>query len=107
MEGAEDRIYASQFGLKTGRGTADAILLARRILEQVNERKDGPSRSVDTSSSIDEAQSVSNSSAENGENDVLLVAASTDSKVENNIQERKEKARRRAERARRLRALQN
>ena len=68
-----------------------------------------PSLSADTSSSsIDEAQSVFNSSAENGENNnAPLVAASTDSKVENNIQERKEKARRRAERARRLRALQN
>ena len=39
--GAEARIYASQFGFKSGRGTADAILLARRILEQTRERKNG------------------------------------------------------------------
>ena len=90
-----------------GREPPARDVAAGRSTKSLNERKDGPSRLVDTSSSIDEAQSVSNSSAENGENDVLLVAASTDSKVENNIQERKEKARRRAERARRLRALQN
>ena len=90
-----------------GRELPARDVAADRSTKSLNERKDGPSRSVDTSSSIDEAQSVSNSSAENGENDVLLVAASADSKVENNIQERKEKARRRAERARRLRALQN
>ena len=39
--GAEDRISSTQFGFKSGRGTADAILLARRILEQVTERKEG------------------------------------------------------------------
>ena len=39
--GAEDRIWSSQFGFRSGRGTADAILLVRRIIEQVYERKDG------------------------------------------------------------------
>ena len=39
--GADDRIWGTQFGFRKGRGTADAILLARRLLEQANQRKDG------------------------------------------------------------------
>ena len=31
--GADDRIWGTQFGFRKGRGTADAILLARRIVE--------------------------------------------------------------------------
>ena len=30
-----------QYGFKAGRGTADAILLARRIIERVHQRTDG------------------------------------------------------------------
>jgi len=98
--GEKDAVSA---GINSGSETS-----TKGSTKSLNEQKAGASRAVDTSSSsIDEAQSVSNSSAENGENNAPLVAASTDSKVENNIQERKEKARRRAERARRLRALQN
>ena len=38
--GAEDRIWNIQFGFKGRRGTTDALLLARRILEQTQERPD-------------------------------------------------------------------
>ena len=32
--GAENRIWASQFGFKTGRGTADYLLFVRRVIQQ-------------------------------------------------------------------------
>ena len=38
--GAEERIWKTQFGFKGHRGTVDALLLARRTLEQAFERKD-------------------------------------------------------------------
>ena len=39
--GAENRIWRTQFGFKTGCGTADAIFLARRLLDQAWASKDG------------------------------------------------------------------
>ena len=40
--GAERRIWWTQYGFKTGRGTADALLLARRIIEQNLQGPDRP-----------------------------------------------------------------
>ena len=39
--GADQRIWGTQYGFKARRGTADAILLVRRIIEQVHQRVDG------------------------------------------------------------------
>ena len=39
--GAENRIWGTQYGFRKGKGIADAILLARRLLEQANQKKDG------------------------------------------------------------------
>ena len=38
--GAESRIWSSQYGFRSKRGIVDAILLARRVLEQARERGD-------------------------------------------------------------------
>ena len=38
--GAEVRIWSIQYGFRSKRGTVDAILLARRVLEQSRERLD-------------------------------------------------------------------
>ena len=39
--GAEDRAWSTQFGFKSGCGTADAVFLARRIIDKVWDTHDG------------------------------------------------------------------
>eukprot|EP00959_Pyramimonas_sp_CCMP1952_P109559 2291834-Pyramimonas_sp.AAC.1 len=39
--GAEDRIWQTQFGFRSKRGTADAVFLARRVLEDAWSTRDG------------------------------------------------------------------
>ena len=39
--GAESRIHSTQFGFKSGFGTSDALLLARRLIHQSIATKDG------------------------------------------------------------------
>ena len=39
--GADTRIWLPQFGFRAGRGCADALFVARRLLEQICAAKDG------------------------------------------------------------------
>ena len=39
--GAEDRLWASQFGFRRGRGTYDALFMARRLIEDTWSKKNG------------------------------------------------------------------
>eukprot|EP00959_Pyramimonas_sp_CCMP1952_P466226 9489631-Pyramimonas_sp.AAC.1 len=39
--GAEEKIWKTQFGFRSGRGTADAIFLARRVIEEAWATKGG------------------------------------------------------------------
>ena len=39
--GAEERLWASQFGFRRGRGTYDVLFMARRIIEDIWSKKDG------------------------------------------------------------------
>ena len=41
VAGAEARIWPSQFGFRSGTGTADALFIARRLIDRAIERKDG------------------------------------------------------------------
>ena len=38
--GVESRIWDTQYGFRSNRGTVEAILLARRVLDQTRERED-------------------------------------------------------------------
>ena len=43
--GAEDRIWETQFGFRTGHGTADAVFIARPAIERALQSQHGaPSR---------------------------------------------------------------
>ena len=39
--GAEKRLWPPQFGFRSGRGTGDALFIARREIERANRQKDG------------------------------------------------------------------